>query len=572
MYDKLHIIITNKFYKSEVFMSDKSKVSGRYGYIVIIIMTIALLSTIPLSRKFQSQPSNIAIATSTVESSKIYKFSNPKSTTELPVSVYNTTWQQTVQAQLDQLKRKNYKMNAPLLVENPYGTNTLSVYTYFTTKEPVQIECTISADGVNDYTYTLKNESENNLTTRHEYQLIGIVPDKPNTVTLKAIDASGSTIETATIAIDGIKMKSEFTPVVNSTIHEESIPLSDGLYFILGKDYEVSTYNFMVDNDGVVRGEIPVDSYHTDNVHFVNGNMIYNYSSKYIAVVNRLGHVVNTYSTGEYAMHHDFIFDKNGDMLILASKNGQGSVEDFIIKIDSVTKEITELVNFKTLLPDYYVSTTLRLEKDKHDWIHFNSIDMIDEKLDTIVLSGREVSTIITVSDIYNEPKIDYMIADESLWEGYSYEELLLEKQGDFVSQAGQHTVVYQKDEGMANSTYYLYMFNNNFGNLPTRPDFKWDKLPGVGTFGEGEKSMYYKYLVDENKKTYTLVDEISFDYSAIVSSTQYVGDNLVINSGRAGMLYEYTKDGKLIKSFNYQTDSFAYRIFKYDLKGYLFA
>lgn len=555
-------------------MSNTKSKKLRYVYVLIVLMIIALIVAIPLIKKTQSRDNDsITVATTKTDSVKVMSFSNPKSTTKSPVSIYNEQWQKDINDYLEQLKSSKYKMKSPLAVLNPYGTNTLSLYVYFNTKEAVQIQCNISAEGVNDYSYTLKNDGENNLINEHEYQLIGLVPDKTNTITLNAQDKDGNEVETVSFTVDNVKMQSDFTPVVESTTASEEYPLSDGLYFILGKDYETSMYNFMVDNDGVVRGEIPIDSYHTDNVHFVDGNMVYNYSKRDIAVVNRIGQVVDRYSTGVYTQHHDFIFDNNGDILALASKDGQGSIEDHIIKIDGKTKEITELASFKHLLPDYFVSTTLRVDKDKHDWIHFNSIDLIDEKEDTIVLSGRENSTIIALSNIYTEPTIEYMIADPSMWEGYEYKDLLLEKQGDFVSQAGQHTVTYQKEEGMADGTYYLHMFNNNFANLPTRPDFKWENYPGTGNFGKGEKSMFYKYLVDENKGTYTLVDQVDVDYSSIVSSTQYIEDNLVIGSGRAHKFYEHTKDGELIKTFDYKCEEggFAYRVYKYNLNGYLF-
>ena len=116
-----------------------------------------------------------------------------------------------------------------------------------------------------------------------------------------------------------------------------------------------------------------------------------------------------------------------------------------------------------------------------------------------------------------------------------------------------------------------MIMYNNNYGASNTRESFPWDNYPGVGTYTEGEKSMYYRYLVNENEGTYELVEEFDVDYSSIVSSVQDLDSNRVTSSGKSNCYAEYDEDGTLIKQFNYTAKKYAYRVFKYDFEDVWF-
>ena len=112
-------------------------------------------------------------------------------------------------------------------------------------------------------------------------------------------------------------------------------------------------------------------------------------------------------------------------------------------------------------------------------------------------------------------------------------------------------------------------MYNNNFASSRTRPNFNWEPFTGAGTYTKGTSSKYYKYLVNENDKTYTLVDNFDTDYSSIVSSVQDIGNNTVTSSGKNNSFSEYDKDHDLIAKFTYNSKKYAYRVFKYDFKSF---
>lgn len=480
-------------------------------------------------------------------------------------SPYNEAYQASVQAELDALKQeREYTLSQPLLISNPYGTNTLSVYLYFESERPGFLTYTISGEGTSDFTRTAYCGEESGI-TEHEYQLIGLTPGCTNTIALQLTDAQGNVLEQAEVTLNAPALQTAAAKKLEKSEQSDQVALSDGLYFLLGSDNISATPAY--DNDGFIRSEIILDSYRTDRIEFRDGQMFYPVRDDCIAMVNRLGKVEALYEMPGYEMHHDFILDESGNLLVLATKDGEETCEDLILRCSVPDGTVTELIDFKTLLPDYVAACTS--EKAPMDWLHLNSIDLTDDG--ALILSSRESSTIIKLADYATAPVIEYMIGDPSIWEGFSYSSLLLDKVGEFSSNAGQHCVTFLRDESLPEGQYYLTLYDNNYGLMSTRPSYDWSNIPGVGG-AEGEASMAYKYLVDENKGTYELVWSKEVVYSSIVSSAQELDNgNFVINSGKAQQWQECTADGETIATFSYQVKNWCYRVFKFTLDGFLF-
>ena len=491
--------------------------------------------------------------------------------TKAPELPYDLDFQKTVKAELDQKKaEKDYTIDQPLVVLNPYGTNVLSAYVYFNTERKALMEYTVSSAGVPDFTQTAYTEDASGATT-HEYQIIGLTPEAENTITIRMKNKQNRILYEKQITVTAPKMMSATQKKLEKETVTEGKELSEGLYLTIGPDFKSPNRgsSAFYDNDGYIRGEIPVnENYRIDRLTFRGNQMLYTYDNNVFAVVNRLGMVEDIYQLTGYTMHHDYTLTDDGKLIILASKDGAETVEDRIICYDPSTRKTTELVDMAKLLPDYKKITST--DKETLDWIHFNSVTMLSN--DTAVFSSRETSTIMKIKDLFNNPTIDYMIGDESIWEDFSYKNLLLKKEGDFVSQAGQHSVTYQPDESLPEGQYYLYMYNNNYGAMTTRRSYDWSNIPGVGDFNKGEKSMAYKYLVDEKAKTYQLVWSKDVAYSPIVSATQQMDNgNYVIESGCAKVFQECTKDGQTIANFKVDVKTYFYRVYKYTMKNFWF-
>ena len=122
-------------------------------------------------------------------------------------------------------------------------------------------------------------------------------------------------------------------------------------------------------------------------------------------------------------------------------------------------------------------------------------------------------------------------------------------------------------------------MYNNNFGTSPSQPDYDWSQIGGLNTTSNykmksaalaSAKSYYYKYLVDENAGTYTLVKSFSVPYSSYISSVQDYNGSVIVDSGGQGILGEYDSDGDLLKQYSIKMSNYMiYRVYKYDFDGF---
>lgn len=368
---------------------------------------------------------------------------------------------------------------------------------------------------------------------------------------------------------------------------KSKVKMTDVLFAMMGRDQRALQNNgkavdanvFLWDNNGVCRGRIPLNDYKTDRLLFIKNEMVYSYDINHLAFVNRLGKVTKTISLRDYQLHHDFMYDKHTNkILYLVSINSKTTIEDSIISVDATSGQAKLLLDTEDVLPNIKNIATQEENGGLNysgtpdlDWIHVNSFDFVDD--DSLILSSREQSSLIKVSNIYEKPKLDYIIHYGTLYKGSGYEDKLLTRKGNLVAPAGQHTVTVEKDDSLPDEQYYVYMFNNNYGRVTAFPEFDWSSYKDLSPSSNPKTGTSYssKYLVDEKNGTYTLAQEFKLPYSSIVSSVQHLGGNIPYSSGRSKIFGEYDKDGNLIKNFRYDAQQFSYRMLKYNFKGFYF-
>lgn len=491
------------------------------------------------------------------------------------ISIFNMDYQDVIDDMVNnKLQSAFYEFTNPLLILNPYGTNTTGLNIYFTGTDDYELKYTISVDDkkIKDFTKTAVNQGDNG---NYAYQIIGLIPGYTNTLKLELID-DDKVVESQKIKLNIPKLESnkDISITIDTEDGTSKEKLADGLYTFLGWDKNYTANTYLYDNNGTFRAELVLDGYRSDRIINIDDNILYSNSKNSLILVNPLGKIEKTYKIDGYEMHHDYIYDEdNNRLLILANKLGTDTIEDHVIALDLENEKITDLIDMMDLLPEMYETAESpeggnTYGGDELDWVHLNSLSLVDK--DNLVLSSRELSTIIYVENINKNPQIKYLIADESMYEDTSYQDLLLEKIGDFTSNAGQHTITYEKGNNLKDGQYYLVMFDNNYSASRTRPFFDWSNYEGTGDYKNGEKSMYYKYLIDENEGTYELVKTIDLDYSSIVSSVQDLEEgNTVVSSGMSHSFAEYDNNGKLIRHFAYPAKKYSYRVFKYEYENW---
>ena len=505
-------------------------------------------------------------------------------------TIYDVDASAQIRTSLDAaIAEGNYTEENPLVEENPFGTNTLSWYVYFTTDDAVSLSYTVQGDedsGIADFSAT--PYGGNAYATEHEFQILGLIPGVENTVVLALTDEAGNTRE-ITLSASVSELQGSEEEQLEAQAGSSTAELSDGLYVILGNDSSSLDFMYYYDNDGQIRGEVPIIGYRAHRLLFDDEGMYYSISTTKIAKVDRLGQVIAVYDTGDYELHHDYVFDSDNNLIVLASdanteadldgtatenteeRGGGQSVEDKIIRIDVTTGEVEEVLDMADLFPDIKEVAEVAEDGDL-DWIHLNTIQWLSDG--SIIVSSRETSTIIKINDVYGTPSIDYLLGAETFWEGTEYESLLLAKDGSFSSNGGQHSVTYIEDESLDEGQYYLLVYDNNFGTAESYPDMDWSELGDDVTtvYAEGTVSYCRLFLVDETERTYSLVSEIEVPFSGYVSSVQPLGSNVLVDSGQAEVFGEYDEDGELIASFTMEAEKYLYRVYKYDFAGFYFA
>lgn len=241
-------------------------------------------------------------------------------------TIYTEKYQTRIHNQINKQKRlNNYTFQNPLLIRNPYGTNTTSVYMYFKTNEELQASYTIHCDNYEDFSQTLNCNTLSGYTTEHEYLLIGAIPNQTNIITVTLTNKEGKIVDTLSWSYNAPALQGGNQYLTVSTSDENSTSsLSNGLYTVLGNDVtedsEEQAYMRLYDNNGIIRSEIPIVSYRSHRILFENNTMYFSISSTKIVAMNQTGYVSKIYDTGNYKLHHDYIFDSNNNILVLASK------------------------------------------------------------------------------------------------------------------------------------------------------------------------------------------------------------------------------------------------------------
>ena len=205
--------------------------------------------------------------------------------------------------------------------------------------------------------------------------------------------------------------------------------LEEGLYVVLGNDSDGLDFRYYYDNSGVLRGEVPIIGYRSHRLLFSEEGMYFSISETEMARMDELGQVTAVYDLGQYELHHDYVFDDDGNILLLATDTEQDSVEDVIVRLDVSAGTVEEVLDLGDLFGSSQEACVENSDGEL-DWIHINTIQWMGDG--QVLLSSRETSSIIKVADLYGTPSVDYMISDPAVWSDTEWAGLVLQKERGF--------------------------------------------------------------------------------------------------------------------------------------------
>lgn len=491
--------------------------------------------------------------------------------------VYYGTYTEEQNKVIKKNKKKNlYDFESPMWIWDVYGTNHLSLYTYFKTTQPAYVRYTIQVedDSIPNFTRTLYNGEKDNLTREHEYQITGFVPDMDNLLILEIYDEDGIILNQKVFRVKVPKLSSKADTKIEVASGRSEEQVSNGLYWVFG------TNNiWLYDNSGILRGEFPLNGSASSQTLLCEDNSLYYATDKnHIVRVNHLGAVKDVYSLGEYSQYDEFVYNGYGSLWVLASKEGKKSksVRDTLLSVDLKDKTVSELFCMEDLLPKMEKKATRPKGEKTLNWIDLNSVTQVNS--DEVLVSSRELSSIFKIVNINSRsPRISYIIGEKEIWKGTDYARKLLAKTGQeeaneeqeaaqaesvldlgeaeevFYATFGQTWIAIKESSSLSEGQFYLYVWDSNYGYSPTRTNIKWADYNGVGTKNKDARlSHIKKYLVDENSAEYNLEDTEDVSYTKTLGGMQEYGEHRVENYGCRNEYAEYDSKGKLIRKFKH--------------------
>lgn len=464
--------------------------------------------------------------------------------------VYDMGFQNSVREKIDGLIAANeYSEDNPLVIYNPFLTNSQSLYVYFETEEAYAVSYSVhtpEADFEDFGGFVVPNRPDTSKV--HEFQVIGLIPGETNMITIRMMDVDGVVkirrfyfYNENDVAATTIELKTEqgTKQVENEDKTFSIVPaseesLAEGMFVVFPAENEISPYLRIYDNDGVQRCELPLEVYGTKRLLVFEDLMFFKVSENKIVGINRLGQVVKIFTAEHYTFGEDYCFDKNNDILVLASDKRQKSVDDCIILLDRESLTVTELVDLGDLLPEYKVKC--KEENGIQDWISLNSISLVEGN--RVLVSGDKTDTIIKIRRLYNDPRIAFLVGDSEEFAGTPYTELFLREDNEFEMHHGLNMMEYQPYDLIRETRHYICVLHNN-------EDFDYAKR-------QEHYAYYYRYLVDDAEGGVRLFDSFVLPEVGDNGSIQWYGDHLLFATDKATEFYEYDREFQLITKYTY--------------------
>ena len=285
------------------------------------------------------------------------------------------------------------------LVRDPTGYAPLSAEATFTATQASQL--VLEVTGPEDSSAPVSQRFQV-VRGPNTIPVLGLYPGRTNTVTFR-FQENGMDLGVITEELRAPLLSPDISAVTINTISPAAIKPGMNLVSSFGHNGEFRPQKpFIFDADGRIRWYFdptghPIlnDLFYDDGVErLTNGNLYFgDGGTDLIVELDMLGRVINTWAMPGYEFHHNVIEKPDGNFIVTVSKQGEPTVEDYIIEINRITGEIVTEWNLNESLDNTRRSWPTNFADLNVDWFHGNAV-AYNQFDDTIIVSGRTQGTV----------------------------------------------------------------------------------------------------------------------------------------------------------------------------------
>ena len=321
-------------------------------------------------------------------------------------------------------KDKNFTLDNPKIILNPYKIAPLTALIIFQTEEDATIEVK-----VNGNTMTNMEKSKT-----HLIPIYGMYADYENKIELilNNGDRKELTIKTDKYKGDAI------------TLEKTTESIENNLYFVSPNFVD----NCVIDGKGnvvwYIDGDYAGDIEFLKNGHFyisdpnqgTNGVKI-NYSS--FVEMDYLGKIYKQWIT-EYGVHHELVPLSDNKMMVLGANDESDFFDSYIYTMDLETGKVIKYIDLYELLHNIDPELIESLGTD-FDLVN-NSADY-NEQTGELLISLRGLNSLMKLD--FNTNEIKWIFGDSNFW-GKNFEKYMLRVSDNTRYLGGQHSAFITKD------------------------------------------------------------------------------------------------------------------------------
>ncbi len=421
---------------------EKNRVNKKQKLYIIIASSLAIIVIVTCSILWLIQNGKINANKDYKEPlNKNFSFLVENESTELKNTNIFTGQYEIYQNLLKEFKSKKSTLNDPYVVVNPFLISPQTALILFNTTKKEKVTVTIKGKHNDDLTVNFESSKE------HILPIYGLYGKYTNKVIITTESGSKKELD---IKID------DFAPTENAEVLENKIENSNGEFYF--GTSSLGTGNIALDNYGEIRWWLNI-GYTKGMTMLQNGHLLLSNADKGpdltstsgVVELDMLGYVHKNYEIdGGY--HHDGYELENGNLIILTSKRGGGTLADYIVEVDRNTGKVVKDWSLKDIAlkvdPDL-------LEPGEITWGWINSV-FYDKNTDSLILSVRNQNSVVAID--YQTGDIKWILGEEKYWSSKFKDYLIKGVGDDFIYPQGQHSVNITTDGKLS-------IFNNGYNS-----------------------------------------------------------------------------------------------------------